>query len=108
MDYFDTVVALKLEAKLAKSEADKLSFEAIRNPTLSWNYLWKFTFCDYFYHIVFDFLSIIQYLIKLFYLFIWLIFSDINKMLNDGVKLGLAGGVLGAALGYLAAKMQVL
>ena len=29
-------------------------------------------------------------------------------MLNDGVKLGLAGGVLGAALGYLAAKMQVL
>ena len=35
MDYFDTVVALKLEAKLAKSEADKLSFEAIRNPTLS-------------------------------------------------------------------------
>jgi len=32
MDYFDTIVNLKLEAKLAKSEADKLSFEAIRNP----------------------------------------------------------------------------
>lgn len=30
MDYFDTIVKLKLEAKLPKAEEDKLSFDAIR------------------------------------------------------------------------------